>query len=235
MMTRRLIRRLSTVAPKHVGLVGLGAMGLPMCQNLLDAGFAVAAYDVNPESVSAAVAVGATRCASPAEAAKDADAIITMVPNDAVLRQVVCDPETGILAALPRSKPSPGSVHISCSTVHPDTSRELAKLHEAAGSAYVGAPIFARADGVAQRLASFVVGGRDDAVAAAMPLLEANSNGIFRFGASCSTFSMTRTKSVSAWSMTTTSSAQLASTSTSLTFSSSSCSSSRAAAVSRLH
>ena len=144
MTTRRLIRRLSTVAPKHVGLVGLGAMGLPMCQNLLDAGFAVAAYDVNPESVSAAVAVGATRCASPAEAAKDADAILTMVPNDAVLRQVVCDPETGILAALPRSKPSPGSVHISCSTVHPDTSRELAKLHEAAGSAYVGAPIFAR-------------------------------------------------------------------------------------------
>lgn len=40
----------------------------------------------------------------------------------------------------------------------------------------------AGADGVAQRLASFVVGGRDDAVAAAMPLLEANSNGIFRFG-----------------------------------------------------
>tara|TARA_B110001452_G_scaffold265882_1_gene271441 strand:- start:1747 stop:2688 length:942 start_codon:yes stop_codon:yes gene_type:complete len=118
---------------------------------------------------------GATRAASPRAAATDVEVVVTMVPNDKVLRAVVCDEETGILAVLK-------GVHVSCSTVHPDTSRELAKLHVEAGSQFVGAPIFARADGVAQRLASFCVGGAPAAVDAVLPLLEANSNGIFRFG-----------------------------------------------------
>ena len=118
---------------------------------------------------------GATRAASPRAAATDVEAVVTMVPNDKVLRAVVCDDETGILAVLK-------GVHVSCSTVHPDTSREMAKLHAEAGSQFVGAPIFARADGVAQRLASFCVGGASSAVDTVLPLLEANSNGIFRFG-----------------------------------------------------
>ena len=118
---------------------------------------------------------GAKATGSPKEAAVGVDAIITMVPNDKVLRDVVCNPDTGLLDTLK-------GVHISCSTIHPDTARELATLHEANGSQYVGAPIFARADGVAARLASFVVGGAEAAVQRALPLLEANSNGIFRFG-----------------------------------------------------
>mmetsp|Transcript_27392 Transcript_27392/g.57769 ORF Transcript_27392/g.57769 Transcript_27392/m.57769 type:complete len:253 (+) Transcript_27392:2-760(+) len=98
-----------------------------------------------------------------------------MVPNDKILRDVVTQPSTGLLHSLK-------GVHISCSTIHPDTARELAALHASHGSEYVGAPIFARADGVAARLASFVVGGADAAIDRVMPLLEANSNGVFRFG-----------------------------------------------------
>ena len=179
MMSRLLFRRtLSTATPiKKVGLVGLGAMGLPMNDNLLAAGYTMTVFDTNKAAVDAAVAKGATAAASPAEAAAGMDAVVTMVPNDRVLKEVTCNAETGVLKAL-RS----GAVHVSCSTVHPDTSRELAALHAAAGSAYVGAPIFARADGVAQRLASFCVGGAPDAVAAALPLLEANANGVFQFG-----------------------------------------------------
>ena len=120
---------------------------------------------------------GAKPATSPAEAAQGMDAVVTMVPNDRVLREVTCNPETGLLRSM-----STGAVHVSCSTVHPDTSRELAAAHADAGSAYVGAPIFARADGVAQRLASFCVGGEANAVETSLPLLEANSNGIFRFG-----------------------------------------------------
>ena len=174
-----LSRQLSTTttAVQSIGLVGLGAMGLPMLDNFKAAGYSVKVYDINSASVAAAVAKGAASAGSPAEAATDVDAVVTMVPNDAVLRDVTCAAGTGIL-----SKLRPGALHVSCSTVHPDTSRSLAALHEEAGSAYVGAPIFARADGVAQRLASFCVGGRPDAVAAAVPLLEANANGVFEFG-----------------------------------------------------
>ena len=164
-------------AIRKIGQVGLGAMGQPMVDNLMAAGFAMKVFDVNASAVEAAVAKGAARANTPAEAASDVDALITMVPNDSVLREVTCSPETGLLKTL-RS----GAIHLSCSTVHPDTSRELAALHTEAGSTYVGAPIFARADGVAQRLASFCVGGPPEAVAAAMPLLEANSNGVFQFG-----------------------------------------------------
>jgi len=108
------------------------------------------------------------------------DVLVTMVPNDRVLKQVVCDESTGVLSAAQANS----LVHVSCSTVHPDTSRELAALHEANGLRFVGAPIFARADGVARRLASFCVGGKDGAVQSALPVLEANcgAGGIFRFG-----------------------------------------------------
>lgn len=167
----------ATKTPQSIGLIGLGAMGLPMLDNFMAAGYSMKVFDVNAASVAAAVAKGAVGAASPAEAAMGMDAVVTMVPNDAVLKDVTCNPDTGILSTL-----RAGALHVSCSTVHPDTSRSLAALHEDAGSSYVGAPIFARADGVAQRLASFCVGGAPAAVAAAVPLLEANSNGVFQFG-----------------------------------------------------
>eukprot|EP00908_Phaeocystis_cordata_P010093 Transcript_20939.p2 GENE.Transcript_20939~~Transcript_20939.p2 ORF type:complete len:333 (+),score=134.76 Transcript_20939:209-1207(+) len=164
----------STVS--KVGMVGLGAMGTPMCENLMAAGYQLTVCDSHPGRVEAMVAKGATAAATPAEAASGVDAIVTMVPNDAVLKAVTCDRDTGLLRTFG------GGVHVSCSTVHPDTSRELAALHAEAGSQYVGAPIFARADGVANRLASFVVGGEAGAIATARPLLEANANGVFEFG-----------------------------------------------------
>ena len=175
----RMTRRASTKATpvKNVALIGLGAMGLPMLDNFIAAGYKMRVYDVNASAMKEAAAKGADGAASPAEAAAGADAVVTMVPNDSVLRKVTCVPETGILHAM-----RPGSVHVSCSTVHPDTSRELARLHATAGSAFIGAPIFARADGVARRLASFCVGGEAGAIAMARPLLEANANGIFEFG-----------------------------------------------------
>ena len=59
----------------------------------------------------------------------------------------------------------PGSLHISCSTVSPSTSRELASLHSSkANAAFLGAPVFARPDGLASKQAYFVVGGDAKAI-----------------------------------------------------------------------
>lgn len=57
----------------------------------------------------------------------------------------------------------PGALHISCSTVSPFTSRTLARAHAKRGVGFVGAPIFARPDGVARRQAYFTVGATDAA------------------------------------------------------------------------
>ena len=94
MMSRLLFRRsLSTATPiKKVGLVGLGAMGLPMNDNLLAAGYTMTVFDTNKAAVDAAVAKGATAAASPAEAAAGMDAVVTMVPNDRVLKEVTAMP-----------------------------------------------------------------------------------------------------------------------------------------------
>lgn len=116
---------------------------------------------------------------SPASAAATAQAVITFVPNDRVLREITSG-EHGILATAP-----PGCVHLSCSTVHPDTCRELARLHARNGGGFVGAPVFARADGMDRREASFAVGGQEPHVQLVRPLLEAlvrSPASIFYFG-----------------------------------------------------
>ncbi len=76
----------------------------------------------------------------------------------------------------------PGSLHVSCSTVSPFTSRALGHLHTARDVRFVGAPVFARPDGVEKKQAYFVVGGTDArAVEAATPLLLATGSHVFSF------------------------------------------------------
>ena len=169
----------------NVGFIGLGAMGLPMALNVarqLAPGFGLHVYDVNTDAVNQAIQQGkdivkektnvvVTAVSSPAELAPLCHVVGSMVPNDKVLRHVVHDKDTGLL-----SGPFSG-VHIGCSTVHPDTSREMAASH-----AYLGAPIFARADGVAHRAASLVVGGDAALMDRVRPVLCSMAKGIYVFG-----------------------------------------------------
>ena len=63
-----------------VGFIGLGTMGRDMARNLIQAGYAVRACDIVPAALAEAVGHGATAAASPAEAARGADIVITMLP-----------------------------------------------------------------------------------------------------------------------------------------------------------
>lgn len=77
---------------------------------------------------------------------------------------------------------SPGALHISCSTVAPSTSRALASVHAAKAVGYVGAPVFARPEGVEEKQAFFVMGGTDvRAMKAAKPVLLATGSDVFEF------------------------------------------------------
>lgn len=159
---------------KKVAFIGLG----PMCSHaaaLLTAGAALAVFDIrNMNAIESLVEKGARAATSPRDAAMGADAVFSLVPDDAVLKQVVCDASSGLLGAFT-------GVHISCSTIHPETARELAALHADVGSAYIGAPMFVRANG-AEALAAFAVGGAESAVAAVLPLLEQGGQEVYRFG-----------------------------------------------------
>ena len=92
---------------------------------------------------------------------------------------MVHDASAGLLAGMKES--SRDSLHISVSTVSPNTSRSLAADHEEHGAGFVGAPIFARPDGVRARQGSFVVGGKADLVERATPVLQTTC-AVWNFG-----------------------------------------------------
>ena len=77
------------MAGRRVGVAGLGAMGMGTALALVDAGFTVAGYDLDPAKRDALAAAGGIACASPAELAEHADRVITLVVNAAQVEQLL--------------------------------------------------------------------------------------------------------------------------------------------------
>lgn len=180
MFGRTLLRQFNataTVADSAVGFVGLGRMGSAMVDNLVATGRSVIVHDANAAAADELVAKhsGLVRSAGSAAAvAEESDIVVSMLPNDRVLKAVAGE-GTPFLDAL-----RPNAVHVSCSTVAPDTSRELAKQHsDVAGAKFVGAPVFARPDGIAKRQAYFAIGGEEDATKKAVEVLSTTSPDCF--------------------------------------------------------
>src|SRR4051794_24111271 len=99
-----------------IGFVGAGNMGQPMAANLLKAGHAVRVWDRTPARAAALAARGATAVSRPEEVAEAGAVVISSLSNDRVLEEVV-----GANDALLR-RLGPGGIHISTSTVAPETS-----------------------------------------------------------------------------------------------------------------
>jgi L-threonate 2-dehydrogenase len=151
----------------HVGVVGLGKMGLPIARNLMERGFAVTGFcrSGSPELTAA----GGTQAGSPAEVAAAADVLLSIVPDAAAVEEVVGGPD-GTLRGL-----RPGTVHIEMSTI--DVTRKLA-LRDAvrdAGGDLLDCPVSGSPGMVAPRLATTFVSGATDSVDAVRPVLDAIS------------------------------------------------------------
>lgn len=159
-----------------IGFIGLGAMGEAMAANLLAAGFAMRVYNRSAEKTIPLQKQGATVAATPREAAEGADVVITMLSNDAVLDTVTLGAD-GVLAGL-----KPNAVHLSMSTVAPETSRRLAALHEEKGAHYLAAPVFGRPEMAAAKKLWICASGNVQAIETARPALTAMSQGLFTFG-----------------------------------------------------
>ena len=121
---------------RRVGFIGIGNMGAPMAGHLVKAGFDVTVYDARPETVELFVGrSGGRGVASIAEAARGADAVITMLPNDAIVREVILG-ETGAASAL-----ECGAIVIDMSTSDPTATRALSEALAGKGIAVVDAPV----------------------------------------------------------------------------------------------
>jgi 3-hydroxyisobutyrate dehydrogenase-like beta-hydroxyacid dehydrogenase len=159
-----------------IGFIGLGNMGHPMAANLLKAGYSVRAWDRTPARAAALTAQGATSLARPEDSAEPGGLIISSLSNDGVLEEVVgANPE--LLRRL-----GPGGIHISTSTVAPDTSRRLAEGHKPYGLTYLAAPVLGRPDAAAAAKLWIFLSGPAEAKERAQPVLRALGQGVFDLG-----------------------------------------------------
>lgn len=161
----------------RVGLIGLGAMGLPMARNLLKAGFQLAVWARRPASTTDIVAAGAIAAASPRELAASSDIIILMVTNSPDVQELVLSP--GLLDGA-----APGTVIIDMSTIAPAVSRSLAEACAARGVAFLDAPVSGGTQGAEAGTLTIMVGGEAGALDRVRPVLAAVGGKIFHVGPS---------------------------------------------------
>jgi 3-hydroxyisobutyrate dehydrogenase len=144
----------------EIGFIGLGHMGAPMARNLAAAGHAVTGFDAAGVTVEG-VAEAASAAAA---AAAGCDAVVTMLPNGAILREVYAE-----IVPVART----GAVLIDCSTVDLESARAAAAQAEADGLAAVDAPVSGGVAGAAAGTLTFMVGGTAAAFDQARQVLDA--------------------------------------------------------------
>jgi 3-hydroxyisobutyrate dehydrogenase-like beta-hydroxyacid dehydrogenase len=143
-----------------VGFIGLGKMGIAMARNLAKAGHKVRAWNRSRVNAQGLDLVKSAREAFQAEA------VFTMLSDDAALRAVVLD--GGLLKDARK-----GTVHIGCSTISIAFAEELTARHAEAGVGYISAPVFGRPDVAEAAQLNVVVGGAESAIDKTAPLLAA--------------------------------------------------------------
>ncbi|MBX5462530.1 MAG: NAD(P)-dependent oxidoreductase [Steroidobacteraceae bacterium] len=158
-----------------VGFIGLGHMGAAMAANLVKAKHEVTVFNRTAQKRRSLVELGAREATRVAEACTG-DAVITMLADDAALREVAFA-EGGIVASLARN-----AIHVSMSTISPDLSRSLAQAHERAGQRYVAAPVFGRPEVAAAAKLFVVASGEATAIDACAPLFDAMGQKTYRVG-----------------------------------------------------
>ena len=163
-------------ANMNISFIGLGNMGEAIAQNLLNGGHALTVFNRTRSKADTLLEAGAQWAATPAEAAETAEVVFTMVSDDAALREIT----TGEFGFMTRM--TEGAVHVSCSTISPDTARQLADEHQRSNTAYVACPVFGKPDAAQAAKLWLCTSGAASAKVKIRPLLDLIGQGIYDFG-----------------------------------------------------
>lgn len=161
---------------KRIGFVGAGTMGIPMISNLLKAGFSVLAYDVRPEAVEEARKRGAASAGSSAEAARESDMVVTMLPSSSDVEAAYLVPK-GVLEGAPA-----GRLCVDMSTIDPGTSRRVAEQARAKGVRFLDAPVSGAVPRAIEGTLTIMVGGDAKDLEEARPALSAMGSNVIHVG-----------------------------------------------------
>jgi 3-hydroxyisobutyrate dehydrogenase len=159
----------------RIAFIGLGHMGGGMAPNLAKAGHDVRAFDLVPEAVQHATEGGCTAAGSAAEAVKDAEVVITMLPAAQHVRAVY-EKDVAPNAA-------PGTLLIDCSTIDVASARDVGEAMKAAGFDFVDAPVSGGIAAAAAGTLTLMVGGTDEQFERARPFLEPMAKAVIHAGA----------------------------------------------------
>jgi 3-hydroxyisobutyrate dehydrogenase len=157
-----------------IAFIGLGHMGGGMAPNLAKAGHEVRAFDLVPEAVQRATDSGCQAAGSIAEAVKDADVVITMLPAAQHVRKVFHDD------VAPNAKA--GALLIDCSTIDVQSARNVGEEMKAKGFDFVDAPVSGGIAAAAAGTLALMVGGTDEQFERAKPFLEPMAKAVIHAG-----------------------------------------------------
>lgn len=161
---------------QHIAFIGLGNMGGPMALNLVRAGYRLSVFDLVPSAVQTLVEAGATAAATAAEAVREADVVVSMLPASQHVKTLYL--AAGGVLDTARA----GTLLIDSSTIASQAAIEVATAAKARGFTMLDAPVSGGTAGAAAGTLTFIVGGEDDTLTQARPILEKMGKNIFHAG-----------------------------------------------------
>jgi 2-hydroxy-3-oxopropionate reductase len=159
-----------------IGFIGLGIMGKPMSRNLLKAGHQLVVFNRSKGAVNELVAAGATAAVTPREVGKQAEIVITMLPNSPHVREVVLG-EAGVIEGAAK-----GSVIIDMSSIAPLVSREIAARLEEKGIEMLDAPVSGGEPKAIDGTLAVMVGGKKEIFDKCYPVMKAMASSVVYVG-----------------------------------------------------
>ena len=148
-----------------IGFIGLGIMGKPMAKNLLKAGHELFVFDINKDSVADVQAAGGKSTSSAAEAASNAEIVITMLPNSPHVKTAILG-EKGVLEGI-----KSGTIIVDMSSIAPLASQEVEKACKAKGIKMLDAPVSGGEPKAIDGTLAIMVGGDKDIFEKVKPIL----------------------------------------------------------------
>jgi 3-hydroxyisobutyrate dehydrogenase len=160
----------------RIAFIGLGNMGAPMAHNLLKAGYAVSVFDLVQATMDNLEQAGATQATSAQDVVQDADVVISMLPAGKHVESLYIG-ENGLINHLKAD-----ALVIDSSTIDASTAKVVASKLAEKNIHFIDAPVSGGVGGATAGTLTFIVGGKEQDYAAALPILQAMGKNIFHAG-----------------------------------------------------
>jgi len=159
---------------EKITFLGLGNLGMPIAESLIKSGFELTVWNRTKSKADPLAALGAKVVTTPLEAITPGGIVFSVLADDAAVEEIF---SLELIEEL-----GEGGIHVSMSTIAPETARQLAKIHSWSKVSYVAAPIFARPEAVVAKVGNICVSGNPEARERIKPILQTFVKGIYDFG-----------------------------------------------------